>query len=293
MIEFVIQTWTILVEILTEPWSREAILTSTVAGLCLGLLGVYVVSRRMVFISAALTQSAALGVALAFIALGFFGWTGVVMDILPPVGGIVLSFVVVAALLYAEEIPRLSRDAVLGIGFIVPMALVFLLLPMFPHELHEVEAVINGVAVMVEPVDMYAIAAVTLLVVAVQVYGFRGFVFASLDPLVARSQGVPVRAINGVLFGAVALMTALATRALGPLPTFGLTVLPAIGALGLNVGLKWVFVLSAVGGAGCGFVGYVLAYGVDWSVGATQTLVAAALAILLRLAGAIHRRVIR
>lgn len=279
-----------MLELITDPLYREALVTAMVAGLSLGLLGVYVVSRRMVFISAALTQTAALGVTVAFIAIGYFGWAGVVLDLLPPAAGIGLSFVVVAALLYAEEIPRLSRDAILGIGFIVPMALVFLLLPLFPHELHEVEAVIDGTAVMVQPVEMYSVVVATVAVVVVQIYAFRGFVFASLDPVVAQTQGVPVRLLNGVLFGAIALMTALATRALGPLSTFGLTVLPAIGALGLTIGLKWVFVVAAVSGATSGVVGYYFAYQFDWSVGATQALTAAAVALLLRAVGYVHRR---
>lgn len=282
-----------MLEFALDPLYREPLITATVAGLVLGLLGVYVVSRRMVFISAALTQSAALGVTLSFIAVGFFGWTGVATDVLPPVAGIGLSFVVVAALLAVEETPTLSRDAILGIGFIVPMALVFLLLPLFPHELHEIEAVIDGTAVMVHTSDMYALLVAAAAVLALQWYGFRGFVFVGLDPTVARTQGVPVRLLNGVLFGAIALVTGLATRALGPLPTFGLTVLPAIGALGLTIGLKWVFVVAAIGGAAAGFFGYYLAYLLDWSVGASQTLTAAGLALVLRAVGAVDNRLRR
>ena len=157
-----------MLEFVTDPLYREATFTATMAGFCLGLLGVYIVARRMVFISAALAQSAALGVTLSFIAIGFFGLTGVALDILPPMAAILLTFVVVGGLLAVENRPRISRDAVLGIAFIVPMALILLLLPLFPHELHEIDAVISGTAVMVDPVDMYAIIAVTVMVVAVQ-----------------------------------------------------------------------------------------------------------------------------
>ena len=47
---------------------RDPILCGAAAGLVLGFLGVYVVLRRMVFVSAAITHSAGLGVALAFYA---------------------------------------------------------------------------------------------------------------------------------------------------------------------------------------------------------------------------------
>lgn len=271
-----------MLELFLQPMFLEALVTATIAGICLGLLGVYVVSRKIVFISAALAQSAALGVALSFIAIGFFGWVGVLADILPPLAGILVSFVVVFALLAVEDNPTLSRDAILGIAFIVPSALILLVLPMFPHELHEIEAVLDGIAVMVDTFDIVAIAVAAVAILAVQVYGFRGFVFASLDPVVARSQGVPVRLLNGVLFGSIALMTGLATRALGPIPTFAMTVLPGIGALGLKVGLKWVFVVAAICGGLSGALGYVVTYVTDWSVGASQALVAALLALLLR-----------
>ena len=85
------------------------------------------------------------------------------------------------------------------------------------------------------------------------------------------------------MFGSIALMTGLVTRALGAMPTFALTVLPAIGALGLRVGLRNVFVISAFAGALAGGGGYLVAFFMDWSVGATQTLTAAAIALLLRL----------
>src|SRR5215510_11240491 len=47
---------------------RDPMLCALIAGVALGFLGVYVVLRRMVFVSAAVTQSAGLGVALAFYA---------------------------------------------------------------------------------------------------------------------------------------------------------------------------------------------------------------------------------
>lgn len=280
-----------MLEPLTDPLFREAVATATAAGLCLGLLGVYIVSRRMVFISAALAQTSALGVTIAFVAIASLGLTGAAVGFLPMAAALLMSLLVVAALVLVGESPTLSRDAILGIAFIVPMALMLLLVPLFPYELHEIAAILNGNAVVVERGDMYAIFVATAIVLITQVYAFRGFVYASLDPLVARTQGVPVRALDAVLFGSIAIMTALATRAIGPLPTFALTVLPAIGALGLNIGLKWVFVVSAVTGALSAYVGWWVTLQTDWSVGATQALTAAVFALTLRAIGFVHRRV--
>ncbi|TXD36686.1 metal ABC transporter permease [Lujinxingia vulgaris] len=269
---------------------RDPILTAMIAGLGLGLLGVYVVSRRIVFVSAALSQTSALGVTIAFYLSAQLGLAGLLAELLAPALAILLSTIVVFSLVWLGERPTLGRDALLGVAFIVPTALVLLLGPLIAHELHEVEAVLHGSAVLVRESDLYAILGATLLVVVTQLVAFRAFVFASLDPLVARTQGVPVRRLDAILFGAIALLTGLSTRALGALPTFGLTVLPAIGALGLNVGLKWVFIIAATSGAASGLLGYMLALATDWSVGASQTLVAALLALLLRALGMLLNR---
>ncbi|MFU8806232.1 MAG: metal ABC transporter permease [Bradymonadaceae bacterium] len=261
---------------------RDPILCALIAGLGLGLLGVYVVSRRIVFVSAALSQTAALGVTVGFLITAYFGLTGLAHEILPGALAIVFSTIVVFFLVWIGERPTLGRDAVLGMAFILPTAGVLILGPYIAQELHEVEAVLHGSAVLVRKIDLYAIAVATILIVAAQLYAFRGFVFASLDPVVARTQGLPVRLLDAVLFGCIAVMTGLVTRALGALPTFALTVLPAIGALGLNVGLRWVFIIAALTGASAGAVGYLLAFVTDWSVGASQTVVAAIFALILR-----------
>ena len=198
---------------------------------------------------------------------------------------------VVFALAWFGDRPSLGRDALLGIAFIVPTALVLVLGPAVPQEMHSVEQILHGSAVLVREADLYAVVIAGALVVATQLAAFRGFVFASLDPIVARTQGVPVRTLDLVLFGSIAIMTGLVTRALGALPTFGLTVLPAIGVLGLKIGLRNVFILAAIIGAVSGGGGYLVAYFMDWSVGASQTLVAAGFAVVIRLAGVAWEKV--
>lgn len=276
-----------MLEELMTHWSlyRDPILCALAAGAVLGLLGVYVVSRRIVFVSAALSQSAAFGIVLGFFWVASLSLSGVAAAVVPMGLALVLAMAVVLALTWVGERPSMGRDAILGIAFIVPTALVLVLGPAIPHEMHSIEQILHGSAALVRKADLYAIAGVGAVVVAIQLVAFRGFIFATLDPLVARTQGVPVRTLDLVLFASIAVMTGLVTRALGALPTFGLTVLPAIGVLGLKIGLRNVFILAAIVGAVSGGGGYLVAYFLDWSVGASQTLVAAGFAVVLRLAG--------
>jgi zinc transport system permease protein len=264
---------------------RDPILCGLFAGAALGLLGVYVVSRRIVFVSAALSQVSALGITIGFFIVGYGGLGGFWHEAIPPLSAIALAFAVVFALVRVQETSSFPRDAVLGVAFVLPMALVLLLGPYIPQEMHEIESILHGSAVVVRPSDLYAVGAASMVVIATQVLGFHGFVFASLDPTVARTRGLPVDTLDAVLFGSIALMTGLVTRALGALPTFALTVLPAIGALRLKIGLTRVFAVASIAGALAGAGGYGVAILWDGSVGASQTIAAAVLAGVLRLVG--------
>ena len=64
---------------------RDPILAGIIAGASLGMVGVFVVLRRLVFVSAALTQAAGLGVAVAF-------FSGIHLGLdLPPLAGALLG----------------------------------------------------------------------------------------------------------------------------------------------------------------------------------------------------------
>ena len=60
----------------------------------------------------------------------------------------------------------------------------------------------------------------------------------------ARVQGMPVRALNAFLFVSIGLAVALCTRALGALPVFAFSVLPAMTALVLTSRIGLVFGLA-------------------------------------------------
>lgn len=274
-------------EAITMNWLlfREPIIAATIAGAVLGWLGVFVVSRRIVFVSAALSQVSALGVVLGFLASAALAASGFLAEALPIGLALGLAVAMILGLTWVGERPSMGRDALLGIAFIVPTALVLVLGPKIPSEMHAVDQLLHGSAVLVRPADLWALAIAAAAIMLAQLAAFDAFIFASLDPTVARTQGVPVRRLDLLLFASIAIMTGLVTRALGAMPTFALTVLPAIGVLGLRIGLRRVFPLAAILGATSGAAGFLVAYLMDWSVGASQTLVALALLLLTRAAG--------
>jgi zinc transport system permease protein len=245
------------------------ILCAVLAGLTLGYLGVFVVLRRTVFITAAVSQAAGLGVALSF-------WSAIHLgvEVSPVIGALACALLVTAVVSLPADRLRLSRESVLGAAYLACWAFAVLVGDRIVQEAHDIASILFGSAVLVRDIDVYLVGGAAALVFAVQLLAHRGFVFAAFDPTSARVQGIPVRTLDLVSLILVAITVSVATRALGVLPVFAFAVLPAMAALALVSRLRWVLPLAALLGAVSGGAGYLFAFFYEFPVGASQAAVA-------------------
>lgn len=280
---------------LIDNWDlfSDAIYSAAVAGAVLGFLSVYVVLRRMVFVSAAVTQAAGFGVALMF-------WLAAVLiapdpdplhathagegpfGVDPVWGAVAMSLVVAAILIPDPERLGLSREAMLGTMFVFCSAAAVYLQAKIPQGAHDIRAIIFGTSVLVLPEDFSRLARVGAVVMIVQLWWFRGLSFASFDRVSARVQGLPVLVLDGALFLSIGIMIGVSARALGALPVFALSTLPGAAAIILGRGyLSVTFALAVAFGVTAGVGGYIIAFmrGLE-GMGSVQTLVAVIILVI-------------
>jgi zinc transport system permease protein len=256
---------------------RDPVSAGVLAGAVLGLVGVFVVLRRAVFVTAAISQAAGLGVAVAFFLSIHASVT------LPPAG---LAFVFGAgAALLVGAFPRAPREAVVGFTYLITSAGAIIVGDYITQEAHDVTAILFGTAVLVSPDDLLMVACVGALVAGVTLWARRGFLFAGLDRDAARVQGLPVRALDVLLWGLIAAEVSVTTRALGALPVFAFAVLPATAALGVARRLPGVLWCASIVGAVSGGVGYLMAFLLELPVGASQAVLCALTSLVVLAAG--------
>ena len=255
---------------------RDAALAGTLAGAILGALGVYVLLRRMVFLSAALSQSASLGVALAFWAhiSGGPAW------ISPTAGA--LGMTLASTWLAGLPMRSFQRDGLLGALYLCSAAGTLAVGSRIVQELQDIESLLFGSGVAVLPEDFHVIVALTLVLGIVQLWLHRGLLHVALDRDGARVRQLPVRVLDAVLILSLATAVSVSTRLLGALPVFAFMVLPALAALDIAVNPTQALSVAAALGALAGLAGYFAAFALNVPVGAAQTLVAALLVVLAR-----------
>ena len=258
----------------------DSAMAGAVAGGLLGFLGVYVVLRRMVFLSAALSQTASLGIVVAFFLQLSFGLSFVS----PLLGALVATFVAIVVLTLGVSPSR--RDSMLGFVFLLGASGTILLGTRIVQEIQDVQTLLFGTAVAVVPGDFKLLTGIAILIGVLHLAGWRGFVAVVFDSEDASVRGLPTRAIELVLLLTIALAVSVSTRVLGALPTFAFSVLPGMAALRIARNIQRALWLAAVLGAIAGFSGYLFAFLFELPVGASQAFVALA---CIPLAEVIHR----
>ncbi len=257
---------------------RDPILCALIAGCVLGFLSVYVVLRRMVFVSAAVTNTAGLGVALAFFAEIHLG-----VHVDPLVGAVALSVASTLLLMIEPARLRLSRESLLGCAFAFAGGAAILVGDRIAQEAHDIQGILFGTAVLVTPDQLHAVAVAGAVLMALHLWWFRGITFVSFDRVGATVQGLPVKLLDTVLMVSIGVMVGVCARALGALPVFAFSTLSAIAALVLDLRLPWTFLTATVLGGIAGAGGYLFAYFYDFPVGGSQTVLSGVLVLLMML----------
>jgi len=255
---------------------RDPTLTGTFAGAMLGVLGVYVVLRRMVFLAASVSQAASFGVAGAYFLTLNVAWAAGTW--VPTLGALLMTFVTLWVVAADTSHKQHRRDSLLGFVFLSCSAGTLAIGTRIVQEIQDIESVLFGTAVAVLPEDFQLITVIACVILTLHVVVWRGFAAVSFDRTGAVVRGLPVRALEFMLFIGLGVALAVCTRVLGALPTFAFSVLPALAAVNLARNVRMGLILAACFGAASGFGGYLLAFLLEFPVGATQTLLAAVFA---------------
>src|SRR5881275_730441 len=235
----------------------------------------------MVFVSAALSEISGVGVAFAFYVTSIFGidphrHRGVPLLLEPTWFSLLFACGAAALFSLRPGHRKLASETIVGLGYIVSSALVLAILnsPRIAQEAHAVGDILFGNAVTVPRSQIWALLAASLAVVAVHALFFKELLFVSYDPETAVVQGVGVFRYELLLNLATAVVISVATRAVGALPVFAFTVIPAAAALMITERMRLTIALSIGFGVVSAAVGYYVSWVEQLPTGATMVVVA-------------------
>ena len=205
-------------DLLQYGYLANALTACVLSGIACGIVGTYVVCRRMVFLAGGITHASFGGLGIAF-------WMGA-----NPIGG-ALVFAVLSALgiEWAGSRGRIREDSAIGIIWSVGMAVGALFMSLRPgYTSGDLSAYLFGSIITVPREDVIALAALTLLILVGAALWLRPVMYVAFDREFARSRGIHTRVISYLMAALVAVTIVLSIRIMGIVLLISLLTMPVV-----------------------------------------------------------------
>ena len=268
--------------IITEPvgyeFFRQGLAASLLVGALCGMLGVYIVLRRMSYIGHGLSHSVFGGAVIAYVAsINFY------------VGAGLWGFLSALLINATARRRRIGADAAIGIITTASFAIGVALISKTRSFTRNFEAALFGNILGVTPADLLVVLVVTVAVAAFIVLFYKRLLFMTFDPEVAPIYGVNVGIVDSLFALAIAATIVASINVVGVTLIAATLVIPSTTARLLTDSFARMIVLSTAIGAAAGVLGMYVSYWLDVSSGATIVLLEAAVFAVVFVATSLAR----
>ena len=261
----------LLVEPLYYRFFLHGLAVALLVGSLCGLLGVYIVLRKMSYIGHGLSHAVFGGaVASFFLNVNFYIGAGL--------WGL-LSVILIDKIAARREI---NADAAIGIITTASFAIGVALMSHMRRFTRDFEAALFGNVLGVTASDLLVISAVTVLAGLALLFLYKPLLFSTFDSEAAQVAGVPTRRVQLLFAGILALTILASMQVLGVTLIAAALVIPAATARLLTNNFAVLLGLSTLFGALTALCGMYCSYYLDIASGASIVLTSALLfAIIL------------
>lgn len=271
-----------LIEAFQYAFMQRALAAGLLIAVMAGLLGVFVVQRRLSFLGDGLAHAAFGGMGLGAYVIVVSGLLGSSVAWLRHPMWIAVPFSLLAALgiAWLRDNTRLSSDTAIGVFFAVSVALGVLFFSVIPTDVNlgvSLMDLLFGSILGVTSSDLVVILSVALLATVGLSWLWSSLAYATFDEELARSDGVRTRALEYLLFALAALVITVSAVVVGIILMAAYLVIPAASARLLARTLAQTTVLSITFGVVATVVGLGLSFLIDVPSGSTIVLTQAAL----------------
>src|SRR6202035_2163809 len=169
------------------PFAQHALLAGTLVGITSGLIGPFIVTRRMAFAVHGTAE------------LSFTGAAAGLVVAADPVAGALVGSLVVASAIGALGVRERERDSAIGVILAFGLGIGVYLLSLYHGFATEATNILFGQIFGVSNRQLLLLLAVAVGVLVAMVVLYRPLLFASVDPEVAEARGVRPRLV-GLIF---------------------------------------------------------------------------------------------
>jgi len=264
---------------LEYTFMQHALLAGLLAAVACGIIGVYVVVKRMVFISGGISHASFGG-----IGLGYY------LGINPVLGALFFTVASALSMGVVTRRTRLAEDTAIGILWAIGMALGIIFIDLTPGYAPDLFGYLFGSILTVPSSDLITMLILDIAIIATVFLLYKEFLALSFDEEFGTAAGVPTEPLYLILLCLIALTVVVLIKVVGIILVIALLTIPAAMARQFTHSLKRMMLFSILFGVVFTTGGLWLSYELDLASGATIILVSGALFLASLGFARLHRR---
>ena len=248
---------------------QNAVIIGLLASVACGVMGTYVVVRRIVFISGGISHAVLGGMGIAY----FYGYN--------PIHGAVISALAAAVVIGLVSLRyHQHEDTIIGALWAVGMAVGILFIYKTPGYNVDLMSYLFGNILMVETQSVRLLGCLDALIIVLVFLFYKRFMAVCFDEEYSELQGIGVVSTYLLLLCLIALTVVILIQVVGIILVIALLTLPAATARYFVHSLGQMMILASILGAVFTTSGLIVSYEPNLPAGAT-IIVIAGLAYLL------------
>jgi len=265
-------------EMFQYPFVQRMFVAGLLASIACGIIGTYVVVKRVVFISGGIAHTTFGGIGFAYY-LQYLG----ISFIEPLVGALIfaLAAAIVMGLPFIRS--RLREDSIIGILWVVGMALGVLFLNQVDRSeilVQDPVSILFGNVLLIKMQDIYLMFGLLILIIFVTIFLYKDLHILTFDEEFARISGVKVDMLYMILMILIAFTTVVLIKVVGVILVIAMLTIPAAISNLFTHNLKNMMFFAIIIGCIVTFYSSLLSLNFDLPPGATIVISLAFLFII-------------
>jgi len=262
-----------LLEPVQYEFIQRALIASITIGISCGLIGTYIMLRRMSLIGDALAHAVLPGVVVSFMVAGK-------SEIALFIGAVVSGILTVLLIGFVNRNSKIKEDTSIGIIFTGAFALGILLVSQLKQVHIDLSSYLFGDVLGVSTGDITLSLIIMVVIILCILLFYKQLLLTSFDPTMALTIGISTTLVHYMLMTLLSMSIVAGLQSVGVILIIAMLITPPATAYLLSNNLKKILLLSAMFGTISAITGLYLSYHFNFASGASIVLVAVALFLL-------------
>lgn len=246
----------IIANIFAYDFLTNAFIASILSGITCGIVGSYIVTRRIVFLSSGITHASFGGLGIALYA-----------GINPILGALSFAALSSVGIEFASRRGHIREDSVVGIIWSLGMAIGALFMSLRPGYATDLTSYLFGNILIVTPTDNLWLGIITVALIVGAVIWLRKLMYITFDEEYAKSQGINTTLVAYIMAVVIAVVIVLSIKIMGIILLLSLITIPTVIANDITKDFRLITPLSAIIAVIGNIAGFILSYEYDVPTG--------------------------